>query len=111
MSNINQGITLGVLEQRIRHDEEPQLLKGLVQEVGIAALGILLTTRGSKDSWFGQFFLQLVQLGLGDFVGVGDEVDGLVDHAVAAEGLWLALQLQADLGGRSQLSCGPEQKG
>ncbi len=93
MSNVNEGITLGVLEQRVRHDEEPQLLEGLVQQVGVAALAVLLTTRGGKDSGFGQFFLQFVQLGLGDLVGVGDEVDGLVDHAVAAEGFGLALQL------------------
>ena len=106
VSDINQRVTLCAFVRRVRHDEEPQLLKSFVKQVGVAAFGILLIWV-REFSGFSQFLFQLVQFGLGDFVGVGNQIDGLVDDAVAAERIRLALQLQTDLGSWLQFSSRP----
>ena len=106
MRHIDQRIALGILEQRIGHDEEAELLEGLVEQVGVAA-PVLLAAAG-EESGLGQLLFEFTQLDGSHLVRVGHEVNGFVDDAVAAVRLWAALQFQADLGCRVQLFGRPE---
>ena len=66
-----------------------------------------ITSSGRVDPRLCQLLFELAQFGLSDFVGIVDEVNGLVHHVVAAQGRGGSGQLQAYLGSWVQLGGRP----
>lgn len=90
MCHVYQGVAGRVLEQSVGQQVESHLLEGFVEEVSVTALRVL-NSRAGKDSGFGKLLFQLADFRLCNLVGVGNQVHGLVDDAVAAQCVWLAI--------------------